>query len=242
MHRSPDMARTRWSEGGKVGRMVGHYRYAVTRLALLAGVVGPPLFVATFLIEGATRRGYDPIRLQVSYLSLSDQGWMQIANFCLSGALAIFFAWGLRQALRSGRVSFWAPLLIATYGLGLIVSGVFVTDAAFGYPPGTPNGAERVTTFHGVLHVIPGTPLTFGSLILAEVVMAWHFWRDRTTRKWAIFSLASLVLFVAPPFFIDDTSIGLSQRISIIVLEVWLTVIAARFLILTARSGEARPG
>ena len=72
--------------------MLGQSRYAVTRLALLAGVVGPPLFVATFLIEGATRRGYDPIRLQVSYLSLSDQGWMQIANFCLSG--------GWRSSLR----------------------------------------------------------------------------------------------------------------------------------------------
>jgi hypothetical protein len=66
-------------------------------------VVGPPLFVATFLIEGATRRGYDPVRLQVSYLSLGDQGWIQIANFCVCGVLAIFFAWGLRQALQSGR-------------------------------------------------------------------------------------------------------------------------------------------
>jgi hypothetical protein len=107
--------------------------------------------VATFLIEGATRRGYDPIRLQVSYLSLGDQGWMQIANFCLSGGLAIFFAWGLRQALRSGRVSFWAPLLIAAYGLGLIVSGVFVTDAAFGYPPVRrmePRGSPPSTAYY----------------------------------------------------------------------------------------------
>ncbi len=106
----------------------------LTRLALWAGVVGPPLFVATFLIEGATRRGYDPVRLQVSYLSLGDQGWMQITNFCLSGGLAIFYAWGLRQALQSGRGSFLGPLLIAAYGLGLIVAGVFVTDAALGYP------------------------------------------------------------------------------------------------------------
>jgi hypothetical protein len=81
-------------------------RSAAARLALWAGVVGPLLFVATFLIEGATRRGYDPVRLQVSYLSLGDQGWMQIANFCLSGGLAIFFAWGLRQALETGRGSF----------------------------------------------------------------------------------------------------------------------------------------
>ena len=69
------------------GEMVAHTPDAVARVALWAGVVGPPLFVATFLIEGATRRGYDPVRLQVSYLSLGDQGWIQIANFCVSGGL-----------------------------------------------------------------------------------------------------------------------------------------------------------
>jgi hypothetical protein len=67
------------------------------------------------------------VRLQVSYLSLGDQGWLQIANFCVSGVLAIFFAWGLHQALKSGRGSLVGPRLIAAYGLGLIVSGVFVT-------------------------------------------------------------------------------------------------------------------
>ncbi len=86
---------------------------AVKRLALWAGVVGPILFVGSFLIEGATRRGYDPVRLQVSYLSVGDQGWIQIANFCVSGVLAIFFAWGLHQAVQSGRGSLLGPLLIA---------------------------------------------------------------------------------------------------------------------------------
>ena len=168
----------------------------MTRLALWAGVVGPPLFVATFLTEGATRRGYDPVRLQVSYLSLGDQGWIQIANFCVSGVLAICFAWGLYQVLQSGRGSLLGPLLIAAYGLGLIVSGLFVTDAAYGYPPGTPPGQARITTFHGLLHVIPGVPLTFGSPILASLVFTWRFWRERTTRRWAIYSLSTPLLVV----------------------------------------------
>jgi hypothetical protein len=222
--------------------MDGFSRPAVTRLALRAGVVSPPLFVAAFLIEGATRRGYDPVRLQVSYLSLGDQGWMQIANFCLSGVLAIFFAWGLHRALQSGRGSIWGPLLIAAYGLGLIVSGVFVTDAAFGYPPGTPNGAERVITLHGRLHVIPGVLLTFGSPILASLVLAWRFWGDPTTRRWAIYSLATPLLFVVASGVVGEDSMGLAQRISIIVLEVWLAAIAAHFLVVTARSPLARSG
>jgi hypothetical protein len=182
------------------------------------------------------------VRLQVSYLSLGDQGWLQIANFCVSGVLAIFFAWGLHQALKSGRGSIVGPLLIAAYGLGLIVSGVFVTDAAFGYPPGTPNGEARITTFHGTLHVIPGVPLTFASPILASLIFAWRFWRDHTTRRWAIYSLSTPLLVVVAQIVVPESSMGLSQRIAIILLEVWLAAIAARFLVLTGRSQDALSG
>jgi hypothetical protein len=43
-------------------------------------------------------------------------------------------------------------------------------------------------------------------------------------------------MFLLPPFFIPDFAMGLSQRISIIVLEVWLAAVAAHVLIATARS------
>jgi hypothetical protein len=176
--------------------------------------------------------------MQISYLSLGDQGWIQIANFGVSGVLAIFFAWGLHQALQSGRGSLLGPLLIAAYGLGLIISGVFVTDAALGFPPGTPNGEARITTLHGQLHVIPGVPLTFGSPILASLVFAWRFWRDHTTRRWAIYSLTTPLLVVVAQIVVAESSMGLSQRIAIIVLEVWLAAIAAHFLVVTGRSRE----
>jgi hypothetical protein len=222
--------------------MVARSRNYVPRLALWAGIIGPPLFVATFLIEGATRRGYDPIRLQVSYLSLGDQGWIQIANFCLSGVLAIFFAWGLRQALRSGRGSLLGPVLVAGYGVGLIVAGVFVTDAAFGYPPGTPGGEARMTTIHGLLHVIPGVPLAFGCPILASLVLAWRFWGDRTTRKWAVYSLSTPLLVVVAQIVVPESAMGLSQRIALIVLEVWFVAIAAHFLAAISGSRQALSG
>jgi hypothetical protein len=180
------------------------------------------------------------------YRRWSRVAWATRAGFrsqiCVSGVLAIFFAWGLHQALQSGRGSLLGPLLIAAYGLGLIVSGVFVTDAAFGYPPGTPNGEARITTMHGVLHVIPGTPLTFVSPILASLIFGWRFWRDNTTRRWAIYSLSTPVLVVLSQVVISESSMGLSQRIAIIVLEVWLAAIAAHFLVVAARSPLVRSG
>jgi hypothetical protein len=57
-----------------------------TRTLLVCGVVGGPLFVAVFLVEGATRAGYDSLRHPFSSLALGDSGWMQIANFVVAGA------------------------------------------------------------------------------------------------------------------------------------------------------------
>ena len=45
------------------------------------GAIG---FVIVFLVEGAVRSGYDPVRLVVSYLSLGDGGWVQVATFLVT--------------------------------------------------------------------------------------------------------------------------------------------------------------
>jgi hypothetical protein len=69
-----------------------------TRTLLVCGVIGGPLFVAIFLIEGVTRAGYDPLRHLFSSLALGDSGWTQIANFVVAGLLTLVFAAGLRRA------------------------------------------------------------------------------------------------------------------------------------------------
>jgi hypothetical protein len=72
------------------------------RLLLACGVIGPPLFVMVFLVEGATRPGYSAWRHYVSQLSLGEGGWMQIANFLLCGLTSLCFALGLRRTLQGG--------------------------------------------------------------------------------------------------------------------------------------------
>src|SRR5579864_7245742 len=93
----------------------------LTRLLLAGGVVGPALFIVVFLLEGATRPGYSAWRDYVSDLSLSNQGWKQIANFIVCGLLSAGFAWGLRRALGSGKGATWGPLLLALFGVSLVV-------------------------------------------------------------------------------------------------------------------------
>jgi Protein of unknown function (DUF998) len=88
-----------------------------TRPALLAcGAVAGPLYVGVALLQVLTRDGFDLRRHPLSLLSLGDLGWVQIANFVVSGLLAIAFAVGSRRVLHPGRAGTWGPLLLGLYG------------------------------------------------------------------------------------------------------------------------------
>jgi len=107
---------------------------------LWAGVVAPPIFTVIYLVDGATRAGYDPMRHQVSLLSLGDRGWLQTLSFLVAGGLLVVFAIALRAWLGSGTGERAVPGGIAVAGAGLFLAGIFPTQPLFGYPPGTPEG------------------------------------------------------------------------------------------------------
>ncbi len=132
---------------------------------LLAGVAAPIVFVGSFLVQGAVRPGYDPLRHPVSALSLGPGGWVQMLTFWVTGALIIAFALGLRAA-GVGRAT---PILIAIVGLGLIGAGFAACDPISGYPVGSPIPAPR--TAHGIAHDLFSTPV-FTLLPAAMIVMA----------------------------------------------------------------------
>src|ERR1700727_119699 len=58
-----------------------------TRRLLRCGLAAGPVFTATFLLEGATRDGYRPLRHPVSSLALGPRGWVQTAHFTVTGTL-----------------------------------------------------------------------------------------------------------------------------------------------------------
>lgn len=208
----------------------------VNRWLLVGGVVGPLLFIVVMLIEGATRPGYDAWVQAASALSLSAWGWIQIVNFIVCGMLIVGFALGLRRALAAwGRGSTWGPLLLAALGLALLVAGVFVTDPAQGYPPGTPSGPSVMTTWHGAVHAFAGGLIFVVVLPAACYVMAAYFAREKGTRVWALYSLATgLVVWAGFAAFIaaglSNGPAGLYERISIIAGWGWIALLALRCL------------
>ncbi len=212
----------------------------ITRLLLAGGALGPLLFIVVFLIEGATRPGYSAWHNYVSSLSTSSQGWEQIANFLMCGLLALGFAVGLRQVLRTGRGAVWGPIMFGIFGLALIVAGIFVTDGSLGYPPGsTTNGPQ---TLHGTIHGVAGLVTFVFALPGTCFVMARRFAGDPTWRGWALAStlvgIAIIVLFIAftATSALDESGVlpnsptGLLQRIAIISGWGWMALLALRLL------------
>jgi uncharacterized protein DUF998 len=201
-----------------------------TRLLLAGGMVGPALFVAALLIEGATRPGYSAWRNFGSQLSLSDQGWEQIANFLVCGLLCLGFAAGLRRALGGGKGAVAGPVALAVFGTALVVAGIFVTDPGLGYPQGVAAPAAGPTP-HGVVHALAGL-FAFVSLAIACFALARRFAGDARWRGWAPYSILtgvvvglSLVVSNAPSML---DMIGLIQRIGIIAGWTWIVLLAAR--------------
>lgn len=201
----------------------------LTRVLLAGGVVGPLLFIVVFLIEGATRPGYSPWRNFVSELSLSNQGWEQIANFLVCGALCIGFALGLRRTMGSGKGAIWGPLLIGIYGLTLIVAGSFSTDPGLGYPPGAIHPAQP--TPHGAVHALAGL-FCFVSLGVACFVLARRFAGNPAWRGWAPVSLAVGVVVIASLVASNwpGAPAGVIQRVGIVAGWLWVAALAARLL------------
>jgi hypothetical protein len=199
------------------------------RLLLWAGVIGPLLFIAVFLVEGATRPDYDPVRFVVSSLSLSSQGWMQIANFIIAGSFVFAFSFGLRRVLHSGKGSTWGPILIGVVGIGLVASGLFVMDPPQGYPP----GALVTTSVHGTVHEILGA-LVFTAVPVACFVLARRFLVDPAWRGWAVYSIVTGVLLVILIVVMKvvqlspdpNAPLGLVQRFFIIAGWVWISLVA----------------
>ena len=164
--------------------MIGDDLVVETEIA--CGVIAGPVFVGTFTALGARRAGYDWRRHAVSSLAVAREGWGQRANFILVGGLYCVAARGLvRSSSRVGEPAV-VPALVCAAGVGLIGSGVFVTDPVAGFPPEHAAGtvgatAEVAPTRSGQLHNLCAIPIFVG-LPAAALVDAGSAVRRREIR------------------------------------------------------------
>ncbi len=169
--------------------------------------------------------------MPLSQLSLGDWGWVQITNFVLAGVLNLFYAVGLRRALHPGRGCFWGPVLIGAYGLLLIAVGVFRTDPANGFPPGTP--AATQPSWLGIIHALGGL---FIFLVLAAAMYVFsRYFFGRKERWWAFYCLASGILLLVVFFGGINSPALMARTLRLGTLIGWL---AASLVAVKVRSQE----
>jgi hypothetical protein len=198
-------------------------------------------------VNGFVHENYSPLRNTVSELAIGPGGWIQIANFVVTGCLMTAFAVGLHRTMSRGRAmapvpgdrvggserafvagdrAGWGPRLVALYGLSLIVVGVFVSDPVAGLS----------TTVHGNVHLLVSL-VVFGALTAACFVLGRRF----PERSWRVYS--RVVGVVVPVFFIamgagPAAYSGLLQRVAILAGWTWIAAVSVRMSRLSARSAR----
>jgi len=202
-----------------------------TRFLLTGSLIAGPIYIIVGIAQILTREGFDITRHPLSFMSLGDLGWIQIANFILTGLLVIAGAIGMRRLAQSDKRLRWGALLIGIYGLGVVGGGLFVTDPALGFPPGTPDTYPQTVSWHGLLHFIFGQ-LGFLALIAASFVYTRYF-ATNGLRSLALFSALTGVLFLFAIMSTVATAGGegsvwalLVLYVAVILAWIWLSTLS----------------
>jgi hypothetical protein len=202
---------------------------AATRTSrlLACGIVAGPLFLTVGLTQAFTRDSFDLSRHPLSLLSLGGLGWIQIANFVVTGLLFITCAVGMRRVLRPGRAATWGPRLVGALGAGLVMAGVFAADAGAGFPPGAPAGAPQMS-WHGILHevgfVLASLGMLAGSLVFARRFAAQRRW------GWVGACVASAVAVLALATWPDLDGVSVRLVVASAIMCGFVGAVAAHLL------------
>jgi hypothetical membrane protein len=193
-----------------------------TKIALIYGSIGGPIFVALVLVQMAVVPWFDITRYPLSVLSIGETWYLQKAAFLLAGLLTLIGAVGLRGAIRGTPAGRFGPFLIGAFGTGLLLSGIFDVDADGGAPPGVTTVARADYTWHMYAHNMSAM-LAFIFLSIACFVFVRRFVLQRAV-GWAITSAfvgaATFVLFFAP---IGSPSLRLA--IATLFIFIWTTAL-----------------
>jgi hypothetical membrane protein len=190
-----------------------------------AGIAGPVLWLAAVAYLGSLRPEYSHYRHYISELAArgtTTQHPMQIAGFVVPGLMVAAFGVLVGLSSRTKRAGAGAALLIAS-GIARIAAGVFPPDPCCATM--APSFSERMHNAAGL-----GFVLTIGAAVLIWSAVTEPTFRTRT--NW--FRWYSLVTFVAaltlplllPRFGAGSVNVGLMQRASFSVLNLWVLVFA----------------
>jgi Protein of unknown function (DUF998) len=206
---------------------------------------GPgPVLVAVFLLEGAVRDGYRPLRHPVSSLALGPRGWIQAGNFAVAGTLFLATAAGVARA-GDDAADLAAPALIGTAGRGL--------PARRSSPPTRSAATRQERPMHSYTPPEPALRTIWPQYRCSPACppprwRSWRSWRAGQ-RRFGLYSADTAVtmlttMALAGAGFGQSPRLvnlgGLFQRASIITGFAWLTALSAQALRRTPTTATPR--
>lgn len=196
---------------------------AVTRSLLGYGVLVGPFYLVVGVAQGLLRPGFSFARHPLSVLANGDYGWVQTANFALSGLMVIAAAIGVARVVgRGARATSWA---LGAFGAGVLLAAIFRADPVDGFPAGTPLGPPTGITTMGLLHfVVSALAFTcFGvSALLAAPMLARR--GERAVSRLSLASGLVMLLGFVGGFALPSPVVGI--WISVVTGWAWLAVLS----------------
>src|SRR4029434_5056119 len=196
----------------------------VARVLNAAGIAAPVLWLVAVIYVGSLRPEYSHSRQYISELAARGtptQHLMQVTGFILPGLMVVAFVLRVGLSAHTTRAGAGAGLLIVS-GIARIAAGVFPLD---------PCCAPMVSLSHRIHNAVGATyVLTMGVAVLIWCVVAERTFR--TPAHWfRWYSPATFVGAITLPWWLirsgtDPTNVGLFQRASFGILNLWLFVFA----------------
>lgn len=219
------MASNAWTDAPtrRAGASGQDRRVAMTRTLLAGGIVAGPFYLIVGLAQAFLREGFDFSRHALSHLANGPGGWVQTANFAVSGLLVMAAAVGFARALRPpSRAAAW---IVGLYGVGMLAAAIFPADPVDGFPPGTPDGLPTSISTTGLLHFAAGG-ITFLALAVSGFVVSAAL-RRRGEASMALLSLVTgvvvLIGFFGPMMLRMPGGVA-GIWVSVVVGWAWLAV------------------
>ena len=189
------------------------------------GVIAGPVYVGLSLVQALTRDGFDLGRHAWSQLALGEWGWVQTANLVATGLMSLVFSVALRRTLAGGRGGRAVPVLVAVFGLGVLLAGVFPADPAAGFPVGMATPATP--SLHGMLHLMT-SGVGFLALAAAMVVMAVRYAAEHRRGRSAFSVVAAAALVGGFAAIASGAGAGVAAfSTGIVTALTWLSLLGA---------------
>ena len=201
------------------------------RASAAAGILGPAVFTAAWIVNGERQSSYPIADEHISGLAAldADHPNTMITGFVVLGIGTVVFAAELRRALGGRRHAGWGPVLLGLGGAAAVAAGFLRRDAFLLNPPARPSG--YVQSWHNDGHDI-AAGVIYVSTVAAPLLLARRFRRDP---QWASLvpvaiasSAASVVLMAAFATDVDRHGNGIVQRVMVTLPQALMAVLAVR--------------